>query len=350
MARNQKRTKSKPDKKPVLLDHIRELQLRLIVSMVLLVAAGVASYFYYHQILDILRAPLNQELYYSTPVGSFAFIMRVCLIGGVAVAIPAIIYNILMFIRPAFTKQLSRLSVMITTLFSIVLAAVGVAFSYFVIIPGALHFFNGFAVDGLNPMIMADSYLSFVVGAMIIFMLIFQLPLIMLLADHLKRLSIKRLFAAEKWVILGSLVASLMVPFALDLSTSLLIAAPIIALYNLTIGIVAIKHKLSKQPAISKPKAKTQIKSAVKSPAPAPAARVEPVKPIVSATISDIKKSSAPVKKPVSTPAKPNQSTAQVKPTASIDVVKRTTPRRPTKLIVPTRSSSGQNTRARFTK
>lgn len=304
-----KKQKTKNKEATVVRDHIRELQRRLLVTFLLLVAAGVASFFYYHQILDILRAPLNQELHYTTPVGSFAFIMRVCLLGGVAVAIPSIIYNILMFIRPAFTKKLSRGSIIVITLFSLTLAAAGVLFSYFVIIPGALHFFGGFAVDGLSAMILADDYLSFVVSALIIFMLMFQLPLIIALIDHMKRLTMKKLFKAERWVILGSLVAALLVPFAMDLSVSLLISLPIILLYNLSILVVAIRHSISK-------KSKEESVQPTKTVGPETPLTKKPIpiaKPAAAANLAN-SAAASPVKKP--TPAivkKPAMAPSQTK-------------------------------------
>jgi len=258
------RKKQKPETTSMAVrDHIRELERRLLVVFVLLVAAGVTSYFYYHQILDILRAPLHQELYYTTPVGSFAFIMRICMIGGIAVAIPAIIYNLLMFVRPAFSKPMQRGMIILVTLASLGLAALGALFSYSVILPGALHFFGGFSVDGLSALISADNYLNFVINALIVFMLMFQLPLIITIIDRMKPLQMKKLFKAERWVILGSLVVALLVPFAMDLSVSLLISLPIILLYNLSIAIVAVRHSLTKKSKPVKQSKEVNIKSPV---------------------------------------------------------------------------------------
>jgi sec-independent protein translocase protein TatC len=301
-----KKQKSKGQEAMIVRDHIRELQRRLLVVFALLVAAGVVSFFFYHQIIDILRAPLNQQLYYTTPVGSFAFIMRICLIGGMVVAIPAIVYNLLMFVRPAFKKPMSRGLILLITLFSLGLAGLGVLFSYFVIIPGALRFFGGFSVDGLSALIQADSYLNFVINALIIFMLMFQLPLIITLIDHMKRLTMKKLFKAERWVILGSLVAALMVPFAMDLSVSLLISLPIILLYNLSILIVAIRHAMTKKPTL----AKKTPSAVVKNP-------VEPAKqPVVLNSIQ-------------ANPIKATQIVSHTKPKPVVAAQKKTLPAEP---------------------
>lgn len=231
-----------PVKTAKVADHLRELQKRFIVSAILLVLAGIAAYFVYEPILNLLRSPLDAPLYYSTPAGSFAFVMQICLMAALAVTIPVIIYNIIMFVRPAFEKALPLHRVYLTTVVSALLAFAGAAFGFLVIVPGALHFFAGFQVEGLSALISADSYLSFVTNVIITFVLMFQLPLIITLIDTISPLSPQRLFRMEKWVILGSLVVSFMVPFALDITTSLLIALPIIALYNVSIGIVLLRH------------------------------------------------------------------------------------------------------------
>lgn len=232
-----------------LLDHVHELRKRLLVSAALLVVAGIVAYFFYEEILNILRAPLDAPLYYTNPAGSFAFVMKICAMAGIAVAIPIIIYNLIMFVRPAFKEALPLKRVYVMTIGSVLLAATGVLFAFSFIIPGALHFFAGFQVDGLSALISADSYLSFVTNVIITFVLVFQIPLVLLFFDRIKPIPPKSLIKGEKWVILGALLVSLMVPFALDLTVSLLIALPIIALYNLSIALVLWQHVTVKRAA-----------------------------------------------------------------------------------------------------
>lgn len=223
-------------------DHVKELQKRFFVSAIALIVAGVAVYFFYEPILALLRSPLGAPLYYTSPAGSFAFVMKICFMGALAVTIPIIIYNIIMFVRPAFEKTLSLRRVYTTTIVSALLALAGAAFGFLFIIPGALHFFAGFQVDGLSALISADAYLGFVTNVIITFILVFQLPLLIAFIDTIKPLTPKKLLGMEKWVILGSLVISFLVPFALDITTSLLIALPIVLLYNFTIILIVIRH------------------------------------------------------------------------------------------------------------
>lgn len=223
-------------------NHIHELQIRLFVPFITLLIAGCAVYAFYEPILKLLSTPLGSSLYYSNPAGGFAFIMKICFTGGLIVAIPALVYNLIMFARPAFSKIISTNQVIKTTIFSTILAIAGAIFAYICVLPGALHFFSGFQVDGLNALISADDYLKFVTNIIITFVIVFQIPLLITFIDKIKPLQPQKLLKMEKWVILGSLIIALLVPFTYEFVTSLLIALPIVLLYNLSIVLVLIQH------------------------------------------------------------------------------------------------------------
>lgn len=223
-------------------DHIRELQMRLIVSAVALAVAGTIVYFFYAPILAFLSSPLGAPLYYSSPSGSFTFVMRICFTGALVFTIPILAYNIIMFVRPAFIKVLPMKRVFVTVGSSTALAIAGAIFAFYCILPGTLSFFKGFQVTGLNALISADNYLGFVTNIIIMFVIVFQIPLIIAFIDKIKPLQPRKLLRIEKWVVLGSLIVALLAPFTYDLVTSLLIALPIIVLYNLSIILVVFQH------------------------------------------------------------------------------------------------------------
>lgn len=290
-----------------LIDHVHELRKRLLVSVILLVIAGIVAYFFYEEILNILRSPLGAPLYYSNPAGSFAFVMKICTMVGIAVAIPTIVYNLIMFVRPAFLEALPLGRVYVMTVASVLLAGAGVLFAFTFIIPGALHFFAGFQVDGLSALISADSYLSFVTNVIITFAIVFQIPLVLLFFDRIKSIPPKSLIKGEKWVILGGLIVSFMVPFALDLTTSLLIATPIIALYNLSILLVLWQHATVRRTAVRREKKAAAIEArkpviAVVQPEPIPEplpALVMPIEEqVLARTIEPEPEAPAPMPKP----------------------------------------------------
>lgn len=253
-----KRQISRTHEPTVMMHHIKELQLRFLVVGLIFVAGAAVGYLFYEPLFDFLRTPLNTSLHYTSPAGSFNLVIKICMMVGIFVMIPITVYNLVMFTQPALREKLSRLRVYSTTLASLLLASMGAAFGFFIIIPLALKFFFKFQVDGLVALISADEYLRFVVSVVITFILIFQLPLIISFIDHISPLQPKKLFKAEKFIVIGSLVVALLVPFALDPAVQFMIASPIIILYNLSIGIVLLqrwvrRHKTIPQPAAQPP-------------------------------------------------------------------------------------------------
>lgn len=284
-----KRQISRTHEPTVMMHHIKELQLRFLVVGLIFVAGAAVGYLFYEPLFDFLRTPLNTPLHYTSPAGSFNLVIKICMMVGIFVMIPITVYNLVMFTQPALREKLSRLRVYSTTLASLLLASVGAAFGFFVIIPLALKFFFKFQVDGLVALISADEYLSFVVSVVITFILIFQLPLIISFIDHISPLQPKKLFKAEKFIVIGSLVVALLVPFAFDPAVQFMIASPIVILYNLSIGIVLLQRWIRRR-------------NIVVQPAPQPILPTAPIRP------------TAPPKPPI--PRRPRR---------SMDIVKQTT-------------------------
>lgn len=229
-----------------MIHHVREIQFRLLTIVGVLLLGMIVGYIYYEPLFEFIKAPLNGPLHYTSPAGSFTFIIKICMVVGIIAALPVAVYNGIMFVQPALAKRLSRLRVYLTTLASLLLAGAGAAFAFLIIIPLALRFFYKFQVDGLVALISADEYLRFVVGVIITFVLIFQLPLLISLIDHITPLPPKKLFKLEKYIIVGSVFIGVVVPFALDPAVQLLIASPIIVLYNVSIVIVMLQHAYRK--------------------------------------------------------------------------------------------------------
>lgn len=270
----------------MMIHHIREIQLRLLTVVAVLIVGMIVGYMFYEPLFEFIKAPLNGPLHYTSPAGSFTFIIKICMMIGVIAALPVVVYNVIMFVQPALVTRLSRLRVYLTTLASLLLAGAGAAFGFLVIIPLALRFFYKFQVDGLVAIISADEYLRFVVGVIITFVLIFQLPLLISLIDHITPLKPKKLLKLEKYIIVGSVFIGVVVPFALDPTVQLLIASPIIVLYNLSILIVMIQQAFRRKRAKATPMPKVAVqeptpKEVVLQPAPEPLA--SPVIPQASA-------------------------------------------------------------------
>lgn len=191
--------------------------------------------------------------------------MKICLAFGLIIALPALVYNVVDFIRPAFKREIKKSTVRYVSFLSLLLALAGGVFAFLLVVPASLHFFQNFS-DGVSALINANDYLSFVINCVISFMVIFQAPLIVLFIDHIKPLTPGKLMHYQKHVIVGSLAAALILPFTYDPMTQFLIAIPIVILYNLAIVFVLFTHtkrkRASKKSAAKMPSVAAHTKTA----------------------------------------------------------------------------------------
>jgi sec-independent protein translocase protein TatC len=205
---------------------------------------GTGAYFIEHQIIDALIKPAHgQQFIYTSPVDGINFLFKVCIYAGLIASIPVIVYNFLRYVEPLMAKDSARF-IAVGSIISGILAAVGIAFGYFMGLPAALHFLlHQFITDQVTPMLTIQSYMSFVVVYMVGSALLFQLPLIMLFINRIRPLKPSTLFHYERWVILiAFIMAGLMNPTPRVLD-QLLVAGPIILMYQVGIVIIALLNR-----------------------------------------------------------------------------------------------------------
>lgn len=179
---------------------------------------------------------------YLTPGGGFSFIFTVCLYFGALLTIPVVIYHIYRFLQPVLGKTSRRLVAGIIFT-SILLAASGVLFGYFVAVPAAIEFLSTFAGEAVTPNLTAESYLNFVVAYMVGLAALFQLPLLLYIFDYVKPFPPGSLWASQRFVIVGSFIAAAIITPTPDVVNQLIIAVPIIVMYQLGVAAVAMRHK-----------------------------------------------------------------------------------------------------------
>lgn len=229
---------------PVFMDHIRELQWRLAIVALAFLATGAAVYPFFDKIVALLLKPLgnNLSLVYLTPGGAFNFAVQVCIYAAMIGALPVALYHIYRFVMPAVEKTTLR-GVLGYSLRSLLLAAVGVAFSYFLALPAAIQFLTSFDLKNISPMLTVESYLSFVMTYLLAGALLFQLPLFMTIINRIKPMTPRMLMSGQRHVILWSVVFAAVISPTPDAVNQLLLAAPIIVMYQVGIVIILLKNR-----------------------------------------------------------------------------------------------------------
>lgn len=231
-------------------DHLDELRKRIIVSLLFIIAGAFAGYLIHGSILTFLQKPLNQQLYYSSPIGGFNAVMKISILFGLVIGIPFLLYQLIKFIEPAFNKS-GTIKPLLLMSVSFLLATAGTAFGYYVSLPAALDFLTHIDGQNLKPLIGVGEYLNFVFGFLVSFAGLFQLPLIILLINRLSPIKPRLLIKYQRWVILLSFVLAAILTPTPDPYNQLLMALPIILLFEISVFLVWI---------INKRKASTSVK------------------------------------------------------------------------------------------
>lgn len=219
-------------------DHLGELRTRFAWVALVFIVASALAYNVREQLVSIVLAPIgHQKLVYLTPAGGFAFIFQISMYAGMLVTAPIAIYHLYKFVSPALPAHMSRMSVRIMFVATLLLV-LGVSFGYFVAIPAALQFLTTFGGDFVTANLTADSYLSFVVAYLLGLGLLFQLPLLLVIWNWIQPFKPGGLLSTQRYVLVGSFIAAAMITPTPDALNQCLIALPIVAIYQL--GVVAV--------------------------------------------------------------------------------------------------------------
>lgn len=116
----------------------------------------------------------------------------------------------------------------------------GAAFGYFVVFPPAFHFLLGYSSAFLEPMPSVDEYFSLALRLFLAFGVIFELPVFMVFLGKIGMVNKPFLVKNRKYALLiAFIVAAILTPTP-DVVNQLLMAGPLILLYEVSIVAVAV--------------------------------------------------------------------------------------------------------------
>ena len=220
--------------------HLEELRSRLIKSLVAIAVGSVISYFFLDEIMHYLTLNVG-KLYYMKPGEAFFTYIKIDIAAGFLIALPVIFYHAWRFFLPALTSA-ERMILGIIVPSSVFLFFVGLAFSFFLVLPIALKFFIGFGDENLQAMFSFGNYFDFVVMFLLPFGFIFELPLVIIVLGKIGILTSEWLKKYRRIVIFLSFVIGAIITPTPDSFTQSIIALPMIALYE--IGYLVLKYLL----------------------------------------------------------------------------------------------------------
>lgn len=224
-------------------DHVQELRRRLAWLVLTIGGCAAIGYVFRVPLVRFLQKPLGAPLFYSSPSGGFNFILKVSTTMGLMLALPLIVYHLIRFLEPALPNPVKRSLIVKVIIASTILAAMGLAFGFFVMVPMSLHFFSNYSSATFRPWITGDSYLSFVLGILLTFAALFQIPLLVLFVNRIKPLKPSQLLRYQRHIVVGAFVLAVVLPFTYDPVSQFVMAVPIVFLYYLSILLVYIANR-----------------------------------------------------------------------------------------------------------
>jgi sec-independent protein translocase protein TatC len=223
-----------------LVEHLTELRDRMIACVVLLAVVFAVAFWRYHDLFQILNAPLPGELKENKPITTeigeaFTLTIMISVYTALLITFPFTLYQLYSYLIPAFSqeagKRLKPLLMFIPLLFS-----AGAAFGYFVVVPSAVRFLFYWASDEVNPLPRARSIYPFEMTMMFVMGVIFEMPAAVWVLTRLGILS-SRIMKRNRRIAIVLLAAGAAALPGTDPVSMLLTLAPLLVLFELSIWI-----------------------------------------------------------------------------------------------------------------
>ena len=219
-------------------EHIEELRQRIFLVFGIILLLTCSAFIEVKSLVKILELPINNVKFFQVAPGEyFISTIKISFYTGLLFSSPFIISQLILFLLPGLTKKETRV-ILPLLLSSLILFGLGLAFSYYTLIPAALNFFLNYSEEVLEPFWSFDQYFEFILVLFYSTGLAFQIPILQILIGLLNIVSPKQMLGAWRYVILISTVIGAILTPSTDPLTQLLLSAAILVLYFSGLGIL----------------------------------------------------------------------------------------------------------------
>ncbi|MCX5876089.1 MAG: twin-arginine translocase subunit TatC [Deltaproteobacteria bacterium] len=256
-----------------LTEHLAELRRRLIVSLVAVVIGMGITWNFSTDLLKFVEKPLTGKTYltelkklvydevktqypeiythykleqetaipvkarmlnYTAPLEPFFVQCKISMLAGFILALPVVFFQIWQFIAPGLTRKEKRMALPFISA-SFISFCLGAIFFLIIIWPVIINFSLSYEAEGLQSWFNLSLYINFCLRLILIFGLIFELPIIILLLSRLRIVNYRFLAKNRKYALLAS---SIVAAFHADLITMFVVMIPIYLMYEISVWVV----------------------------------------------------------------------------------------------------------------
>jgi sec-independent protein translocase protein TatC len=231
------------------LDHLEELRKRLVYSIIAVGVGFGICWWKVERIYDVMQRPIIDVLHknhmpehlgYLNPTDPFNLYLKVAALAGLFLTSPFVLYQVWMFISPGLYRNEKRYVVpfMVST---IALFTTGGYFGYKIVYPRALDFLINFGKQ-FQPMITIGEYTQLFLSIVLGMGLIFEMPILVFFLAFMGIMSPGFMIKNFRYSILVIFIIAAIVTPTPDIVSMCVFAAPMLALYALSIGIAYVVH------------------------------------------------------------------------------------------------------------
>jgi sec-independent protein translocase protein TatC len=221
------------------LEHLDELRVRLVRSLLSLVVGFGLCFRFSEQIFHFITEPLRQaypqvQFIYTEPTEAFFLYMKVSFFAGIFVAAPFILYQVWAFVAPGLYPHERAWAVPFIAFGSLFFMA-GAAFGHYVLFPMTFHFLGQYGGADMTFMPRISEYYSFYSWFLLGLGAVFQLPVVIFILARIGLVSAGFLLRQFKYAFLACFVLSAVITPSGDIVTQSALAVPMLGLYGLGI-------------------------------------------------------------------------------------------------------------------
>jgi len=231
------------------LDHLEELRKRIIYSVIAVAVGFCACWWKVEAIYEIMQRPImdalkangmSEKLVYLNPTEPFNLYLKIAALAGLFLTSPFVLYQVWMFISPGLYRKEKKYVIpfMVST---IALFSTGGMFGYKLVYPYALTFLINFGKQ-FQPMITVGEYTQLFLSVVLGMGLIFEMPILVFFLALMGILTAGFMWKNFRYAILVIFIVAAIVTPTTDILNMCIFAAPMIALYAISIGVAWLVH------------------------------------------------------------------------------------------------------------
>lgn len=225
-------------------EHLRELRNRLMISIG---TVGVIALLFFWPSQFVIKWMVTTyfhgvALHAFGPADVILTEFKLSVVAGIVVGLPMLFYQAWMFVVPAVNPRTRRM-VYGFIVPSLLLAAAGLAFAHFIVIPRVVSALIGITTEIATPTFGVGETLNFLLILLALFAIIFQLPIVLIGLARLGIVNGAMLSKYRRHSLFGMVVAAgIAAPDGNPLTMALL-ALPMYVLYEVSIWIIVVMEK-----------------------------------------------------------------------------------------------------------